>query len=165
VLDYLIEPPFASTFTVLPENLSRAFVLATIHYMFSGFRLHAFEGGNGLLTRTLRRIARGPASRSGRTVAGRARSAGGGETLTADRVVAPGLPRRSSGHPREERRFFEGALRAASLLRHDVDAGGPHLASASRTEGVPYGIAMRTRRRRCRRDDVQLRLSESTPPS
>ena len=45
VLDYLIEPPFASTFTVLPENLSRAFVLATIDYMFGGFRLSAFNGG------------------------------------------------------------------------------------------------------------------------
>jgi protoporphyrinogen oxidase len=53
VLDYVIEPPFASTFTVLPENLSRAFVLATINYMFAGFRLSSFHGGNGLLTQTL----------------------------------------------------------------------------------------------------------------
>src|SRR5262245_38253161 len=53
VLDEVIEPPFASTFTVLPENLSRAFVLATIDYMFGGFRLSAFHGGNGLLAQML----------------------------------------------------------------------------------------------------------------
>lgn len=52
-LDYVIEPAFASTFTVLPEEMSKAFMLSTIAYMFRGFRLLAFRGGNGILTQTL----------------------------------------------------------------------------------------------------------------
>src|SRR3990172_6126514 len=53
VLDYLVEPAFASTFTVLPENLSKAFLLSTVAAMFGGFRLQAFNGGNGALTQAL----------------------------------------------------------------------------------------------------------------
>src|SRR3972149_5061140 len=53
VLDYLVEPAFASTFTVLPENLSKAFLLTTVSTMFAGFRLQAFRGGNGALTQAL----------------------------------------------------------------------------------------------------------------
>jgi len=53
VLDYLVDPAFASTFTVLPENLSKAFLLVTIATMLGGFRLQSFGGGNGLLTKTL----------------------------------------------------------------------------------------------------------------
>ena len=43
VLDYLVEPAFASTFTVLPENLSKAFLLSTVATMFRGFHLQAFH--------------------------------------------------------------------------------------------------------------------------
>ncbi|HLA18421.1 MAG TPA: FAD-dependent oxidoreductase, partial [Dehalococcoidia bacterium] len=53
VLDHLVEPAFASTFTVLPENLSKAFLLSTVATMFRGFRLQAFRGGNGALTQAL----------------------------------------------------------------------------------------------------------------
>ena len=52
-LDYLIEPAFASTFTVLPENMSKAFMLSTIATLFRGFRLLSFRGGNGILTQAL----------------------------------------------------------------------------------------------------------------
>jgi len=53
VLDYLVEPAFASTFTVLPERLSKAFLLSTVATMFRGFRLQAFRHGNGALTQAL----------------------------------------------------------------------------------------------------------------
>jgi oxygen-dependent protoporphyrinogen oxidase len=53
ILDYLVEPAFASTFTVLPENMSKAFLLTTVATLFSGFRLMAFRGGNGALTQAL----------------------------------------------------------------------------------------------------------------
>jgi oxygen-dependent protoporphyrinogen oxidase len=53
VLDYLVEPAFASTFTVLPENMSKAFLLTTLATLSAGFRLRAFRGGNGALTQAL----------------------------------------------------------------------------------------------------------------
>ncbi|MEK7257789.1 MAG: FAD-dependent oxidoreductase [Bacteroidota bacterium] len=116
MLDYLVEPAFASTFTVLPEHLSRAFVLATIQYMFSGFRLSAFHGGNGLLTQTLASKLR---VRTGAEVARIAQSADGatvtladGETLAADAVViaTPGnhVARLCDTLTDDERRFFGG---------------------------------------------------------
>jgi len=58
VLDYLVDPAFASTFTTLPENLSKAFLLVTIATMLRGFRLQSFAGGNGLLTQTWRQRCR-----------------------------------------------------------------------------------------------------------
>lgn len=152
----MIEPPFASTFTVLPENLSRAFVLATIRYMFSGFRLHAFEGGNGLLTRTLAAKLR---VRTGVTVervvpdadAAIVRLAGG-ETLRADAVVVatPGsrVAALCDGLTADERRFFEGVRYASSIIAFvmtstpDADPG-VYGAGIGRREGVRlYGMAM-----------------------
>jgi oxygen-dependent protoporphyrinogen oxidase len=55
VLDYMIEPAFAGTFTVLPENMSKAFMLSTIATLFGGFRLLNFRGGNGSFTTALAR--------------------------------------------------------------------------------------------------------------
>ena len=156
VLDYLIEPPFASTFTVLPENLSRAFVLATINYMFSGFRLSAFHGGNGLLTQTLAAKLR---VRAGVEVARVAQSADGavvtlvsGETLTADAVIVatPGnhVARLCDTLTPDERRFFGGVRYASSIIvfvmtsTTEADPGVYGL-GISCPEGVRlYGMAM-----------------------
>lgn len=156
VLDYVIEPPFASTFTVLPENLSRAFVLATIDYMFRGFRLSAFEGGNGLLTQTLASKLR---VRTGVEVASVASSAdgvsvttAGGETLLADAAVmaTPGnhVARLCQNLTEEERRFFEGVRYASSIIcfvmTSDLEADpGIYGLGIGRREGVRlYGMAM-----------------------
>ena len=156
VLDYLIEPPFASTFTVLPENLSRAFVLATIHYMFSGFRLHAFAGGNGLLTRTLASRLR---VRPGADVTRIEQSDGGatvklvgGEELPADAVVVatPGnhVARLCATLMPDERRFFECVRYASSIIvfvmtsTTEADPGIYGL-GIGRREGVRlYGLAL-----------------------
>jgi oxygen-dependent protoporphyrinogen oxidase len=156
VLDYLIEPPFASTFTVLPEHLSRAFVLATIQYMFSGFRLSAFRGGNGLLTQTLASKLR---VRTGTDVARIAQSAdgatvtlAGGETLTADAVViaTPGnrVARLCDTLTDDERRFFGGVRYASSIIVFVMTSTteadpGVYGVGISRPEGVRlYGMAM-----------------------
>jgi oxygen-dependent protoporphyrinogen oxidase len=156
VLDYLIEPPFASTFTVLPENLSRAFVLATINYMFSGFRLSAFEGGNGLLTRTLASRLRVRTSAEVARIAQTADAATvtlvNGESLTADAVViaTPGnhVARLCDTLTQAERRFFEGVRYAASIIvfvmtsTTDADPG-VYGVGIGRREGVRlYGLAL-----------------------
>ncbi len=156
VLDYLIEPPFASTFTVLPENLSRAFVLATIDYMFGGFRLSAFNGGNGLLTGTLASKLR---VRTGTEVSGIAQTADGvsvrlgtGEALAADAAVVatPGnhVARLCETLTAEEALFFEGVRYASSVIcfvmTSDTEADpGIYGLGIGRTEGVRlYGMAM-----------------------
>jgi oxygen-dependent protoporphyrinogen oxidase len=156
VLDYLIEPPFASTFTVLPENLSRAFVLATISYMFSGFRLSAFHGGNGLLTQTLASKLR---VRTGVEVARIAQSADGasvtlanGDILAADAVViaTPGnhVARLCDTLTASERGFFEGVRYASSIIVFVMTSTteadpGVYGVGISRPEGVRlYGMAM-----------------------
>ena len=156
VLDYVIEPPFASTFTVLPENLSRAFVLATIDYMFGGFRLSAFHGGNGLLTQTLASRLRV------RTSAEVARISDGpdgarvvlanGESLSADAVIVatPGnhVSRLCDTLSREERAFFEGVRYSKSIIcfvmTSDTTADpGIYGLGIGRAEGVRlYGMAM-----------------------
>jgi oxygen-dependent protoporphyrinogen oxidase len=156
VLDYLIEPPFASTFTVLPEHLSRAFVLATIHYMFSGFRLHAFEGGNGLLTRTLASRLR---VRTGAEVACIAQASdgaivtlAGGEELVADAVVVA-VPGNHVGRlcvtlTDDERGFFEGVRYASSIIVFVMTSTteadpGIYGVGIGRREGVRlYGLAL-----------------------
>jgi oxygen-dependent protoporphyrinogen oxidase len=157
VLDELIEPPFASTFTVLPENLSRAFVLATIHYMFtSGFRLYAFEGGNGLLTQTLASKLR---VRTGAQVSRVTQSPdiaqvqlASGETLATDAVViaTPGnhVARLCPGLPEAERRFFEKVRYARSIIAFVMTSTteadpGVYGVGIARREGVRlYGMAM-----------------------
>jgi oxygen-dependent protoporphyrinogen oxidase len=156
VLDYVIEPPFASTFTVLPEQLSRAFVLATIAYMFGGFRLYAFAGGNGTLTRAL---AARVSVRTGTSVARVEQRAGGvmvrldsGEELGADAAViaTPGnhVLRLCDGLTGEEERFFAGVRYASSIIvfvmTSTLDADpGFYGVGISRREGVKlYGMAM-----------------------
>jgi oxygen-dependent protoporphyrinogen oxidase len=156
VLDYVIEPPFASTFTVLPENLSRAFVLATINYMFSGFRLSAFDGGNGLLTQTL---ASRVEVRTGAETASVAQTDGGvtvrlatGETMHADAAVIATPGNRVAGLcdnlTRDEQAFFGRVRYASSIIvfvmtsTHEADPG-VYGVGISRPEGVRlYGMAM-----------------------
>lgn len=156
VLDYLIEPPFASTFTVLPEDLSRAFVLATIDYMFRGFRLSAFEGGNGLLTQTLasrldvRTATKVTNVRAADDVV--AVTLQTGETLTADAaiVATPGnhVAGLCSTLTASERTFFQGVRYASSIIcfvmTSDEEADpGIYGLGIGRTEGVGlYGMAM-----------------------
>jgi oxygen-dependent protoporphyrinogen oxidase len=157
VLDYVIEPPFASTFTVLPENLSRAFVLATINYMFfSPFRLHAFDGGNGLLTQTLASRLRvrtsAETARIAETPDGVLVTLATGETLRADGVVVatPGnhVSRLCETLSEEERRFFEGVRYARSIIAFVMTSTpeadpGVYGVGIGRREGVRlYGMAM-----------------------
>jgi oxygen-dependent protoporphyrinogen oxidase len=156
VLDYVIEPPFASTFTVLPENLSRAFVLATIAYMFSGFRLSSFDGGNGLLTSTLAsrlRVRTGAeVARIAQSTDGAAITLAGGETLTADAVLiaTPGnhVARLCDTLTPDERRFFDGVRYASSIIvfvmTSTLEADpGVYGVGIGRREGVRlYGMAM-----------------------
>lgn len=156
VLDYVIEPPFASTFTVLPENVSRAFALATIDYMFGGLRLYAFRGGNGVLTSTL--ASRVPV-RTGCTVTSITEGADGvavcldtGEQLACDAAIiaTPGthVARICDTLTPDERRFFEGVRYASGIVvfvmtsTTEADPGIYGL-GIGRTEGVRlYGLAM-----------------------
>lgn len=156
VLDYLIEPPFASTFTVLPENLSRAFVLATIDYMFRGFRLSAFRGGNGVLTQALAsrlNVRTGVVvQRVEQTPNGVTIHVVGGEDVSADAAVlaTPGNHVRQicSTLTTEEGRFFEGVRYASSIIcfvmTSDTEADpGIYGLGIGRTENVNlYGMAM-----------------------
>ncbi len=48
--EYLLAPAFAATFDSDPEDLSLAFGLLAARFVLGGFRLQAFEGGNGCLT-------------------------------------------------------------------------------------------------------------------
>lgn len=50
---YLLAPAFSSTFDADPEDLSGAFAMLTLRFVLGGFRVEAFEGGIGLLTRAL----------------------------------------------------------------------------------------------------------------
>jgi len=52
-LEFLLAPAFSSTFDSDPEHLSGAFALLALRFVMAGFRLQAFAGGTGLLTRTL----------------------------------------------------------------------------------------------------------------
>ena len=155
VLDYLVEPAFASTFTVLPENMSKAFLLSTISTLFRGFRLLSFRGGNGLLTQTLasrvpvrlettvRRVYPGPYR-----VAVELEN---GETLGADGVVVavPGNAASAicADLTPSERRFFSGVRYASSIIGF-VMAGEEALppfygAGITRRERVRlYGMAV-----------------------
>jgi len=49
----LFAPAFSSTFDSDPEDLSGAFALLVLRFVLGGFRLLAFDGGIGLLTRSL----------------------------------------------------------------------------------------------------------------
>ena len=154
VLTYMIEPAFASTFTVLPERMSKAFMLSTVSYMFRGFRLLAFRGGNGLLTRTLASrlnvrlnapVDLIESSPSGATI-----HIGGGR-VKADAVVVavPGdtVGRLCGSLTTPEREFFSKVRYASSIIAF-VMAGEQALppfygAGVPRREGVNlYGLAV-----------------------
>ncbi|MCL4685783.1 FAD-dependent oxidoreductase [Myxococcota bacterium] len=51
--EFLFAPAFSSTFDSEPEELSGTFALLAMRFVLSGFRLEAFDGGLGLLPRTL----------------------------------------------------------------------------------------------------------------
>ncbi len=154
-LDYLVEPAFAGTFTVLPENMSKAFMLSTIATMFRGFRLLSFRGGNGVLTRTLAskvpvrlgaEVERVETAPDGVTVHVR-----GDKPVMADVTViaVPGnaVSRLCPALTPEERTFFEGVRYASSIIAF-VMAGAEALppfygAGIPRREGVRlYGMAV-----------------------
>jgi oxygen-dependent protoporphyrinogen oxidase len=131
-------------------------VLATIDYMFAGFRLSAFHGGNGLLTQTLAsklrvrvgaevvRVTQGPEAASVALASG--------ETLTADAIVlaTPGnhVARLCDTLTPSERDFFERVRYAASIIcfvmTSDTDADpGIYGVGIGRAEGIRlYGMAM-----------------------
>ncbi len=157
-LDYLIEPAFAGTFTVLPENMSKAFMFNTFATIFKGFRLLSFRGGNGLLTRTLASrldvrlatpVERVQANRNGVAVY----PVGGSDEdiIRADAAVVavPGnaVNRLCGPLTPMERQFFAGVRYAASIIVF-VMAGAEALppfygAGITRRERVRlYGLAV-----------------------
>jgi len=155
VLDYLVEPAFASTFTVLPENLSKAFLLSTVATMSRGFRLQAFRGGNGALTQALAArvpvrlnadVERVEATAQGVTI--RLRD---GSPVEADAAIVA-VPGDSAAAlcpalTGAERRFFDTVCYASSIVVF-VMAGaeaepGFYGAGIPRAEGVRlYGMAV-----------------------
>ena len=153
-LDYIIEPAFASTFTVLPENMSKAFMLSTIAYMFRGFRLLAFRGGNGTLTRTLASrlkvhvgVAVDRVEESGDGVVLHV----GGGIVRADAVViaVPGtaVAELCASLTPSEQRFFSGVRYASSIVAFVMadEAALPPFYGAGipQREGVQlYGMAV-----------------------
>jgi oxygen-dependent protoporphyrinogen oxidase len=149
VLDYMIEPAFAGTFTVLPEAMSKAFMLTTIASFLRGFRLLAFRGGNGTLTQALARRVNVRTGAAVERIEPGPHRAGvileSGELLGADAVVVA-VPGNAAGGicsdlTPSERRFFSGVRYAASIIAF-VMAG---------QEASPpfYGAGM-TRRERVR---------------
>ena len=154
VLDYMIEPAFASTFTVLPEKMSKAFLLTTIAYMFRGFRLLAFRGGNGVLTQTLASRLNVHLDAPVERVSASAKAATvhvGGEAMRFDAAVVavPGNAVASlcASLTPAEREFFSGVRYASSIIAF-VMAGEEALprfygAGIPRREGVDlYGMAV-----------------------
>jgi len=157
-LEYLFAPAFSSTFDSEPEDLSGVFVLLALRLLSHGFQLQAFEGGNGLLTRTL---AQRVPVRTGAQVLSvetepdgakvRYRSASGERSVLADAVVVaiPGslvtqvCPKLTPA----ERAFFDdvhyvrGAI--AFLLLDRAPRSLPYYGVAfPRREGIDlYGLA------------------------
>ena len=97
--EYLFVPAFSSTFDCEPEDLSGVFAQLTLRFVLGGFALEAFEGGTGLLTRTLAEqvpvrsgceVTAVETTPEGARVAYRARGAGGreGRVLADAAVVA-----------------------------------------------------------------------------
>jgi oxygen-dependent protoporphyrinogen oxidase len=153
-LDYIIDPAFASTFTVLPENMSKAFMVSTIAYMFRGFRLLAFRGGNGAMTQALAsrlKVHTGVSVHGVETDDDGALVRIGSGTVQADAVVVavPGntVVGMCSTLTPTEGRFFSGVRYASSIIAF-VMAGREALppfygAGIPRREGVDlYGMAI-----------------------
>jgi oxygen-dependent protoporphyrinogen oxidase len=155
VLDYMIEPAFAGTFTVLPENMSKAFMLSTIATLLGGFRLLNFRGGNGSFTQALaRHVTVRTGTRVDRVEPGPHRVGvilESGELLGADAVVVA-VPGNAAGGicsdlTPSERRFLSGVRYASSIIAF-VMAGEEALppfygAGFTRRERVRlYGMAV-----------------------
>ena len=94
--EYLFAPAFSSTFDCEPEDLSAAFALLTLRFVLGGFGLESFEGGTGLLTRTLAEqvpvrsgceVTAVETTPEGARVAYRARGAGREGRVLADAAV------------------------------------------------------------------------------
>jgi oxygen-dependent protoporphyrinogen oxidase len=154
-LDYVVEPAFSSTFTVLPENMSKAFLLQTLAYMVRGLRLLSFRGGNGVLTRTLAshldiRVVT-PVERVEATGGGISIHPAKGRAVRADAAVVavPGdaVTAICPGLTLPETAFFSGVRYASSIIAF-VMAGREALprfygAGIPRREGVGlYGMAV-----------------------
>jgi oxygen-dependent protoporphyrinogen oxidase len=159
VLEYLLGPALSSTFDSDPEHLSGAFALLALRFVASGFRLQCFEGGIGLLTRTLAErvpVRLGWAATSVETDTGGVRvryvAPSGERTREADAavvavpgVLVPGLcPKLTPA----ERAFFESVHYArgaiAFLLFDEAPATLPYYGVAfPRREGLDlYGLAV-----------------------
>ena len=154
-VEYLVEPAFAGTFTVLPEEMSKAFLLSTVATVVSGFRLLSFRGGNGILTRT---IADRVPVRLGATVE---RVDPSDKTVTvqiageaaaefdAAVVAVPGntVAQLCGGLTETERHFFSSVRYASSIIAFVLaaEAARPPFygAGMTRREGVRlYGMAV-----------------------
>jgi oxygen-dependent protoporphyrinogen oxidase len=158
-LEYLFGPAFSSTFDSDPEDLSGAFGLLTLRFLLGGFRLQCFDGGMGLLTRTLAqrlRVMCGCEVLAVETESGgarvRYRSAGREREALADAaiVAVPGslvaglCPRLTS----EEQQFFESVRYVRGiivfLLLEKAPPSLPYYGVAfPRLEGIDlYGLAV-----------------------
>lgn len=159
VLEYLLGPAFSSTFDSDPEHLSGAFALLALRFVASGFRLQCFEGGIGLLTRTLAGqlpVRLGWAATRIETDTGGARvhfvTPSGERTREADGVVVavPGVlvPALCPKLTPAERAFFEAVHYARGaicfLLFDEAPATLPYYGVAfPRREGLGlYGLAV-----------------------
>lgn len=157
--EYLFAPAFASTFDSDPEDLSLAFALLATRFVLGGFRLQAFEGGNGLFTRTLAEqvsLRLGCEVVAVETETGGARvryRAGGRETrVMADAVVVavPGadVARICPKLTPAERGFFEQVRYARGVVAHLLFEQAPptlpwYGVSFPRREGFElYGLAV-----------------------
>lgn len=157
--EYLVGPAFAATFDADPEDLSFAFGLLALRFVAGGFRLQSFEGGTGLLTRTLAEqvpvrtgceVVSVETETAGARVRYRAR--GGAHSVLADAaVVAVPGSRVSSLCPKltpDERGFFESVRYGRGILAHLFFEEAPRTlcfygASFPRSEGLDlYGLAV-----------------------
>ncbi len=157
--EYLLAPAFSSTFDSDPEALSGVFALLALKFLSGGFRLQCFDGGVGLLTRTL---AERVAVRAGAEVIAvetepdgakvRYRTARGERSVLADAVVValPGslVPDACPKLTPAERAFFENVRYVrgmiAFLLLERAPATLPFYGVAfPRPEGIDlYGLAV-----------------------
>lgn len=144
-LEYLFAPAFSSTFDSDPEDLSGVFALLTMRFLLGGFRLQCFEGGTGLLTRTL---AESLPVRTGCEVTSvetetdgariRYRTASAERRVLADAVVmatpGPLVPALCPKLTPAERAFFESVRYARGMIVHFLLDRAP--------EALPYyGVA------------------------
>jgi oxygen-dependent protoporphyrinogen oxidase len=158
-LEYLLAPAFSSTFDSDPEELSGAFALLAIRFLASGFRLQCFQGGGGLLTRTLAdrlSVRVGWKTSAIETEAGGARvrylaPSGEGSMIAEAAVVAvPGslVARLCPGLTEVEHGFFEQVRYVRGIIAHLLLGEAPETlpyygVAFPRREGLDlYGMAV-----------------------